>query len=143
MFTEPISGHGEEQTLKAFAEAWGKGDIKLVNSDGKRVKLPTSLAKVLNQAIELLCSDQPLTIVPVGRLLTTQEAAELLNISRPYLIRLLDQGVIPFERGDGQGSHRRIRFEDLMEYRAKRHSQQRKQLRRLTRLSKAVGLYDD
>jgi len=142
MFREPISCDGEEQILKAFAQAWGRGRVKLVSSDGKAIKLPVCIQKVLEQGMELLCADQPLTMVPLGRLLTTQEAAELLNISRPYLIRLLDQGVIPFERGHGQGSHRRIRFDDLMEYRAKRSTERRKQLRRLTRLSKAAGLYD-
>jgi excisionase family DNA binding protein len=79
----------------------------------------------------------------VGHLLTTQEAAELLNISRPYLVKLLDVGTIPFERPEGLGSHRRIRFEDLMEYKHKRSAERKQQLKRLTQLSQETGFYDE
>lgn len=58
-------------------------------------------------------------------LVTAQESAELLNISHPYLIKLLDQKVLSFERPDGPVSHRRIRFEEVMEYKHKRNMERR------------------
>jgi excisionase family DNA binding protein len=88
------------------------------------------------------CLNQ-LSIVPVGTLLTTQEAADLLNVSRPYLIKLLDQSVIRFERSNEPGSHRKIRFVDLMEYKHKIDMERRKQLRKLTEMSQDAGFYEE
>jgi len=77
-------------------------------------------------------------IKPSSRLLTTSEAAELLNVSRQYLCRLLDRGGIPFVR---VGKQRRIRAEDLMRYREQRDAARREKLMELTQLSQELGLY--
>jgi excisionase family DNA binding protein len=77
-------------------------------------------------------------IKPSNRLLTTSEAAELLNVSRRYLCRLLDRGDIPFVR---VGKHRRIRVEDLMRYRERRDAARREKLLEITRISQELGLY--
>lgn len=142
---EPISADNEQAAVEAFGRALRvvRPHAKLVGPDGKEIPIPDAIYKVLEQVIPLLASDQAVSIVPVGHLLTSQEAAELLNVSRPYFIKLLDQGVVPFERPDGPGSHRRIRFEDLMEYKHKRAAERRQQLKRLTQLSQESGLYDD
>jgi excisionase family DNA binding protein len=63
----------------------------------------------------------------------------MLNISRPYLIKLLEQGDIPFTK---TGTHRRVRFSDLMEYKKYRDSERRKGLAELTQLSQELGLYE-
>ena len=120
-----------------------KPHAKLVGPGGKEIPIPDAIYKVLEQVVPLLASDHAVSIVPVGHLLTTQEAAEILNVSRPHLIKLLDQGILPFERSEEPGSHRRIRFEDLMEYKHKRAAERRQQLKKLTRLSQEAGLYDD
>ena len=80
--------------------------------------------------------------MPIGHLLTTQEAAELLNVSRPHLVKLLETGALPFDRPDGTGSHRRIKFTDLMEYKLKRGAERRQQLKKMTDLSQDAGLYE-
>ena len=141
---EPITAEKEQAAVQAFGNALRvvRPHAKLIGPGGKEIPVPKSIFKVLEQVIPLLAADCAVSIVPVGHLLTTQEAAELLNVSRPHLIKLLDEGVIPFERAEGPGSHRRIRFEDLMEYKHMRDSERRKQLRKLTQLSQEAGLYD-
>lgn len=79
-------------------------------------------------------------VIPVDEELTTQEAADILNVSRPYLVSLLEQGVIPFVK---TGTHRRIPLGDLLEYKTRRDAQRRKALTELTQLSQELGLYDE
>jgi excisionase family DNA binding protein len=141
---EPIYAPTEQAEISAFGKAiesarsYGK-----ITAGGSEIHVPESIFKVLAQVIPLLVSDQAVSIVPVGHLLTTQQAAELLNISRPYLIKLIDQGKIACtKQSDKPGSHRRISFEDLMVYKHKRSLQRRQQLKKLTEMSKELGLYD-
>lgn len=142
---EPISADNEQEAVEAFGRALRvvRPHAKLVGPDGNEIPVPEAIYKVLEQVIPLLSADQAVSIVPVGHLLTTQEAAELLNVSRPFLVKLLEQGVIPYERPEGSGSHRRIRFVDLMEYKHKRSTERKLQLKRLTQLSQEAGFYDD
>ncbi len=141
---EPIYAPTEQAEIAAFGKAiesvrlYGK-----ISAGGNEIHVPESIFKILAQVVPLLISDQAVSIVPVGHFLTTQQAAELLNISRPYLIRLIDEGKISCTKVDKKpGSHRRIRFEDLMEYKHKRSLEQREQLKKLTKMSKELGLYD-
>jgi excisionase family DNA binding protein len=141
---EPISAEKEQEAVAAFGKALRvvRPHAKLIGPDGKQIPVPKAIYKILEQVIPLLAADNAVSIVPVGHLLTTQEASDLLNVSRPYLIKLLDRGDIPFERGDEIGSHRRIRFVDLMEYKHKIDKERRGQLRRLTKMSQDAGFYE-
>lgn len=91
------------------------------NTPGDRVELPEELYRVLRQAVEALQNGLAVTVAPQSQTLTTQQAAELLAVSRPTLIRLLDEGKIPFER---VGTHRRLTLQDLLEYRERRRAAQ-------------------
>jgi excisionase family DNA binding protein len=77
-------------------------------------------------------------IIPDASELTTQQAADFLNVSRPYLIGLLEADEIPYRK---VGTHRRIRFEDLREYRRRDDLKRRQAADELTRLSEELGLY--
>ncbi|MGW0521751.1 helix-turn-helix domain-containing protein [Crossiella sp. NPDC003009] len=88
---------------------------------GDRVELPAELYQVLLKVAEALQSGLAVSVSPVSTTLTTQQAAELLGVSRPTVIRLLDGGEIPFER---VGSHRRVLLRDLIDYRERRRAAQ-------------------
>jgi excisionase family DNA binding protein len=111
----------------------------LVGPNGERIPLPDSLYRLLRMVMEHLERGESVSIVHAAEELTTQQAANLLNVSRPYLIRLADRGDIPCHR---VGTHRRISREDVEKYRAQRDSRRRANLRAMTREAEEQGLYD-
>ena len=114
-------------------------DLQLSGPDGEEVALPASLARALRHLVGHLARGQAVTLVPLDRELTSQQAADLLNVSRPYLVRLLERGDIPFTR---VGRHRRVRLDDVLVYRERRDTERLDALKDLTRLSQELGLYD-
>ncbi|WP_042490582.1 helix-turn-helix domain-containing protein [Anabaena sp. PCC 7108] len=112
---------------------------KLVGADGKEIQIPETVYHVLHQAVHALASGKIISVVIQDRELTTQKAADLLKVSRPYLIKLLDQGEIPHIM---VGTHRRVRFDDLMKYKEQRDIKRRKCLQELIEVSEEAGLYD-
>lgn len=113
--------------------------LKLIGSDGEEVVLPTSVVTALRQLISYLVRDKAVTVVPVDKTLTTQEAADILNVSRPYLVKLLESGALPFTK---VGSHRRVQFEDIMAYKQRRDAERTQALDRLAALNQEMGLYE-
>lgn len=88
---------------------------------GDRVELPVEVYRMLQQVVEALQQGLAVTVAPQTATLTTQQAAELLGVSRPTVIKLLGEKQIPFDR---VGSHRRIFLRDLLEYRKRRRAEQ-------------------
>jgi excisionase family DNA binding protein len=114
--------------------------VRFVGPDGEEsVELPASVAAALREVIEHMSRGAAVSIVPLHKELTTQQAAGILNVSRQYLVRLLDSGEIPHHRVN---RHRRIRFGDLMEYKERRDAHRREGLRKLTQLSQEMGDYE-
>jgi excisionase family DNA binding protein len=94
---------------------------------------------VLQQVIYHMIRGRAIFIVPEHKELTTQEAADILNVSRPYLIKLLEQNEMPFVK---VGTHRRILFSELMNYKKLRDAERRRGLDEMARMSQEFGLYD-
>jgi excisionase family DNA binding protein len=92
------------------------GNVELI-VDGQAENLPASAIEGLRRVISALAREAAVSIVPHGVELTTQSAADLLGISRPRLIQLLDKGAIKFRR---EGTHRRLRLDDVLAHRAER-----------------------
>src|SRR5262245_28020042 len=85
--------------------------------DEQPVELPGSAFEAIKFVVQAMAKGQTVLLMPQGRILTTQEAAELLHVSRPHLVKLCDNGVLPFDR---VGSHRRLKIEDVLAYREAR-----------------------
>jgi excisionase family DNA binding protein len=113
---------------------------RLISSDGEEILLPESVYEALCQVIEAMASGQAITIVPHDREMTTQQAADFLNVSRPYLIKLLEQEVIPHIK---VGAHRRVRARDIMMYKQQRDTQRQKNLSEFTAFLQDEGFYDE
>ena len=99
--------------------------------------LPASALRLLVRILEEMARGNAVTLIPVHAELTTQEAADMLNISRPSLIQLLDEGKIEFRR---VGTHRRVRFEALMEYKRQADTERRKVLKQLAAYDQELGI---
>lgn len=113
----------------------GPKAARLVGPDGEQTELPSSAVEALRLVVDALARGQSITLVPHGDELTSQQAADMLHVSRPHLIKLLDRGEIPCHR---VGSHRRIRIEDVLAYRERRDVERRAALAELTRLSEEL-----
>jgi excisionase family DNA binding protein len=111
----------------------------LLGPDGEQAPLPEEVYRILVQVVDALREGKVITIVPRTQRLTTQEAADFLGISRPTLVKLLDQGKIPY---DQPGRHRRILFSDLLAYLDRRDEERRAALDRMTEEASEAGLYD-
>ena len=110
---------------------------KLLGPRGQEIELPPAIFEALAAIAEALRDGNGVSVIPLPHLLTTSEAADLLNISRPYLVRLLDQGKIPFEK---VGTHRRLRLGDVLTYRHQREEQRRDALGNMVRQAEELGL---
>ena len=140
----PIMASAEERpaisAVDRFLHKQGEAPVRLIGRDGEEISLPAAARLALCEAIHELAAGNAVAIVPVQQELTTQEAADLLSVSRQYLVRLLEDGAMPFHRA---GTHRRIRLRDLLAYKATRDARRRAGLRQLTQLSEELGLYDE
>ncbi len=101
------------------------------DGDQTRVELPPALGQLVLDVMTHVARGEMVTFVPYGAILSTKEAADLLNVSRPFLVKLLENGEIPFHR---VGSHRRIRADDVLAYNKKRDSERQSALDDLQRL---------
>ena len=101
------------------------------------VELPTSALRLLVDILAELADGNAVKVVPVHAELTTQEAADLLNVSRPHLVKLLEEGVLPFHK---TGKHRRIRFADLMEFKARRDQTSEQAMEQLAAQAQELGM---
>lgn len=102
-----------------------------------QVELPTSALRLLVDILAELADGNAVKVVPVHAELTTQEAADMLNVSRPHLVKLLEDGVLPFHR---TGKHRRVRFADLMRYKDARDRAAEQAMGELARQSQELKM---
>jgi excisionase family DNA binding protein len=111
----------------------------LLGPDGEQVPLPAEVYRVLRQVVEVMRQGKATLVAPQGLLLTTQEAADFLGVSRPTLVKLLEDGAIPFEKPN---RHRRVRLQDLVDFQRRRRNERRAAMNQLTEEASELGLYE-
>ena len=110
--------------------------LRIQDSD-EVINIPLKALKLLSTIIENMAQGKSVALMPTDAEITTQQAAEILNVSRPHVIKLLEKGEIPFKK---VGSHRRILLQDILEYESKFKSDRRKKLDYLAKEAQKLNL---
>jgi excisionase family DNA binding protein len=111
--------------------------IELENEPHESISIPISAFRLLNSILTEMAQGNAVTLIPVHAELTTQQAAQLLNVSRPFLIEQLEKGAIPYRK---VGTHRRVLFQDLMEYKQTMDHNRLNVLEELSAIDQELGL---
>jgi excisionase family DNA binding protein len=129
----------EASLLRSIAAVLSRnGSAALVGPDGTQIVLPAEVYEVLSEVVTAMADGQAITIAPHDTILTTQAAADLLGVSRPTLVRLLETGEIPFSQ---PGRHRRVALADLMAYQGRNRTSRRETLDAMTTEAAADDAY--
>ena len=108
-----------------------------VGGEKDHVKIPASAFRFLSTILEHMADGKAISIIPADAEITTQQAADMLNVSRPHVVKLLEEGELPFHK---IGTHRRIKLKDLEAYRARMEKEREEALTELTRISQELDL---
>ncbi|MGC1208182.1 MAG: helix-turn-helix domain-containing protein [Ornithinimicrobium sp.] len=111
----------------------------LIGLNGKRTDIPPAMVDVLRQVAQSLSHGLGVTVAPLNAMMTTQEAADFLGISRPTLVRIVDRGDLPMER---PGRHRYVRLSDLLKYQDHVREKRAMPLSAMATEAQGVGLYE-
>lgn len=133
--TFPVLSKRQEQELQKFMKNLCPG--KTLRMDGHSLELTPELVGILRQLLEPLARGEPVRIFPLEAELSTQQAAEILGVSRPHLIRLLEEGKIPHRK---VGTHRRVQAKDVFDYLEASKKRGRELLDQLITESQTLGL---
>jgi excisionase family DNA binding protein len=110
-----------------------------IEETNDKIKIPLSALRLLSDILKAMGEGKLISIVPMAAEVTTQAAAELLGCSRPHLVKLLEEGKIDFTK---VGKHRRIKFEDVMNYKQELKRQQKENIIDIMNADEEAGLYD-
>lgn len=134
--TLPQTERKQVQDLEAMLR---RGKAALVSSTGERIELPHTVYEILRKVVTLMADGQAITLVPDNQAVTTQRAADILGMSRPFFVKLLETGAMGYHR---VGNQRRVYLRDVLAYAQKRDEERRAALDRLSRAAVEAGLYD-
>ena len=125
---------------RALAGDTDLGDVDVI-TDGTNepIRLPRDVAELLREILANTAAGRTVGIIPTRAELTTQQAANLLNVSRPHVVKLLDQGIL---KGHKVGTHRRLYASDVQDFKHQRALEQRAAADKLAILSDELGLYE-
>lgn len=131
----------QEEQIHALHELLQKeGKALLIGKGGEpAMKLPDAVYDLLLKILRVMEEGKAISIVPVTQDLTTQQAAELLGVSRPFFVKLLATGHLPYHM---TGTHRRVYLKDLLAYKQYRDQQRHAAVERMAEEADKAGLYD-
>jgi len=128
-----------ESELRQVARIFARpGHVLLVDDDGNKTEIPAALFQHLERIVRLMSEKKAIVMVPEEESFTTQAAANYLGVSRQHLVDLLDKGEITFHR---VGTHRRIKFKDIVAYERQRDQVRHNALNQLSNEVHDAGLY--
>jgi excisionase family DNA binding protein len=134
----PASQEEQVHALRKLLQREGKA--RLTGKGGEpSLELPDAVYELLLRILDGMQQGKAISIVPVTQDLTTQQAAGLLGVSRPFFVKLLESGKIPYHL---TGTHRRVYLKDLMAYKEHRDRERRDALDQMAREAEELGLYD-
>jgi excisionase family DNA binding protein len=137
---EPISlPPAEQEQIRDFGRVLNQGAPALVAASGERLVFPPTVYQVFRKLVEIMSEGRSVTLLPDDRVVTTQRAADLLGMSRPFFIKLLDTGAMAHHR---VGNQRRVYLRDVLEFARKRDEERQRALDCLSRQAFEAGLYD-
>lgn len=110
-----------------------------IEETNDKIVIPLSAMRFLEDILKAMSQGKPISLVPSATEVTTQKAAEMLGCSRPYLVKLLEDGEIEFTK---VGKHRRIKFEDVANYKTKMKAEQKRHIIDIMNADEEDGLYD-
>lgn len=138
---EAILAQESSRQLARFVAAKRKKPLQMrIQSEDapeETVSIPASAFRLLNDILAQMAKGNAVTLIPVHAELTTQQAADILNVSRPFLVEQLEKNLIPFRK---VGTHRRILFKDLMEYKDAMDRNRLKALDELAAQAQELGM---
>lgn len=127
--TEALLARETSRTLASIMPSLDEDlELQVVEGHVAKIKLPAMAVRLLLDILEQMSRGNAVTFIPIHAELTTQQAADVLNVSRPFLIKLIEEGVLEHRK---VGTHRRIRYDDLMTY---KHDIDNKRLKALEEL---------
>lgn len=129
----------EERQIRELNRILQLGSPALVGADGERLELPNSVYRLLKEIARNMQLGRAVVLIPENQQVTTQRAADLLGVSRPHLVKLLEAGELPYHKA---GSHRRIYLKDLIAYQKRRDAERKAALDRIAKEAFDSGLYD-
>lgn len=137
--TEASLAKETSRRLAALLSDQGEYRIQLLEDDHptETLAIPASALRLLAQILAEMAQGNAVTVTPIHAELSTQQAADLLNVSRPFLVQLLEKGEIPFHK---VGAHRRIRFTDLLAYKHELYARRQQALNELAAYDQELGL---
>lgn len=104
-----------------------------------KIIIPSRALQLLGDILKAMSQGKPISIVPIATEVTTQKAAEILGCSRPHLVKLIEEGSIPYTK---VGKHRRLKFEDVVVYKAQMKKEQKQHIIDIMNFDDEIGLYD-
>jgi excisionase family DNA binding protein len=128
------------EILKQYLKEHESASLRLGGAGDKEIVLPDSILRLVYEALSSVAAGKKLRLVEEDEEVSPEKAAEFLQVSRPYLVRLLDGDEIPFHY---VGTHRRITMSDLIEYKRKRKIKSKEALQKMVEASEEMGLYDE
>lgn len=108
-----------------------------ISGDHGPLQVPEIAMRLFTEVLAQLAQGKVVRVVGIDPEITTQEAADLLNVSRPFLVELLERGELPFRK---VGTHRRVRYQDVLDYKVRNDEERRKILDELTAQAQELGL---